>query len=120
MLFLDLLQNLSIDSCLSPLVKFFWLRWLFADMGDHISQRNPLYCDNESAIMIVKNSVFHERTKHIEIDYHFTRHRLQKGTISLPYVPSSLQIVDILMKPLTAPRFYFLSDKLSMFIVVAL
>ena len=97
-----------------------WLRWLLADMGVHISQPTPLYCDNESAIMIAKNSVFHERTKHIEIDCHFTRHHLQKGTISLPYVPSSLQIADILTKPLTAPRFHFLSDKLSMLIVVAL
>ena len=97
-----------------------WLRWLLADMGVYISRPTSLYCDNESAIMIAKNSVFHERTKHIEIDCHFTRHHLQKGTISLPYVPSKLQIADILTKPLSASRFHFLADKLSMLIAVAL
>ena len=97
-----------------------WLRWLLADMGVYISRPTPLCCDNESAIMIAKNSVFHERTKHIEIDCHFTRHHLQKGTISLPYVPSKLQIADILTKPLSASRFHFLADKLSMLIAVAL
>ncbi|GJU36482.1 uncharacterized mitochondrial protein-like protein [Tanacetum coccineum] len=71
-----------------------WLRWLLADMGVHISHSTPLYCDNRSAIQIARNSVFHECTKHIEIDCHFTRHHLQAGTISLPFVPSTLQIAD--------------------------
>ena len=97
-----------------------WLRLLLADIGVTISGPTPLHCDNKSAVQIAKNSVFHERTKHIEIDCHFTRHHFEKGTISMPYVPSTLQIADILTKPLTAPRFQFLADKLSMFIVAAL
>ncbi|GKD87589.1 uncharacterized mitochondrial protein-like protein [Tanacetum coccineum] len=67
-----------------------WLRWLLADMGVHISHSTPLYCDNRSAIQIARNSVFHERTKHIEIDCHFTRHHLEARTISLPFVLSVL------------------------------
>ncbi|GJR09126.1 retrovirus-related pol polyprotein from transposon TNT 1-94 [Tanacetum coccineum] len=54
-----------------------WLRWLLSDMGVRISHSTPLYCDNRSAIQIARNSVFHERTKHIELDCHFTRHHLQ-------------------------------------------
>ncbi|KAJ9566549.1 hypothetical protein OSB04_002515 [Centaurea solstitialis] len=50
-----------------------WLRWLLADMGVDVSQPTPFHCDNKSAMQIAKNSVFHERTKHIEIDCHFTR-----------------------------------------------
>ncbi|KAJ9557693.1 hypothetical protein OSB04_012307, partial [Centaurea solstitialis] len=96
-----------------------WLRWLLADMGVDVSQPTPLHCDNKSAMQIAKNSVFHERTKHIEIDCHFTRQHLQLGTISLPFVPSALQIADIFTKALPASRFRFLCDKLSMLIAVA-
>ncbi|KAJ9548438.1 hypothetical protein OSB04_020981 [Centaurea solstitialis] len=97
-----------------------WLRWLLADMGVDVLQPTPLHCDNKSAMQIAKNSVFHERTKHIEIDCHFTRQHLQLGTISLPFVPSALQIADIFTKALPASRFRFLCDKLSMLIAVAL
>ncbi|KAJ9535744.1 hypothetical protein OSB04_un001111 [Centaurea solstitialis] len=97
-----------------------WLRWLLADMGVDVSQPTPLHCDNKSAMQIAKKSVFHERTKHIEIDCHFTRQHLQLGTISLPFVPSALQIADIFTKALPASRFRFLCDKLSMLIAVAL
>ncbi|GJX65181.1 gag-pol polyprotein [Tanacetum coccineum] len=97
-----------------------WLRWLLADMGVHITSPTPLYCNNRRAIQIARNTVFHERTKHIEIDCHFTRHNLQAGTISLSFVPSALQIVDIFTKPHCDLLSRFLSDKLSMFIVAAL
>nr|GEW82034.1 putative copia-type protein [Tanacetum cinerariifolium] len=97
-----------------------WLRWLLADMGVRISHSTPLHCDNRSAIQIVRNSVFHECTKHIEIDCHFTRHHLQVGTISLPFVPSALQIADVFTKPHFALRFRFLTNKLSMFLAAAL
>ena len=66
-----------------------WLRWLLEDMGVCHSQPTPMYCcDNQSAIQIAHNSVFHERTKHIEIDCHFTRHHLKLDTITFPFVPS--------------------------------
>ncbi|GKA07978.1 uncharacterized mitochondrial protein-like protein [Tanacetum coccineum] len=77
------------DSCQVVAVttsEIVWLRWLLADMGVPISHSTPLHCDNRSAIHIARNSVFHEGTKHIEIDFHFTRHHLQVGTISLSFL----------------------------------
>ncbi|XP_026429328.1 uncharacterized protein LOC113325347 [Papaver somniferum] len=65
-----------------------WLRWLLSDMGIHLAESTPLYCDNKAAIHIAHNDVFHERTKHIEIDCHFVRHHFKKKTITLPYVSS--------------------------------
>jgi hypothetical protein len=67
--------------------------WLLADMRVFFSHPTPVYCDNYSSIQIAHNSVFHDqRTKHIEIDCHLTCHYLKHGTITLPFVPSSLQI----------------------------
>jgi hypothetical protein len=96
-----------------------WLRWLLADMRVFFSHPTPMYCDNQSSIQIAHNSVFHERTKHIEIDCHLTRHHLKHGTITLPFVPSSLQIVDFFTKAHFISRFRFLVGKLSMLVAAA-
>jgi hypothetical protein len=96
-----------------------WLRWLLADMGISFSHPTPMYCDNQSSIQIAHNSVFHERTKHIEIDCHLTRHHLKHGTIALPLVPSFLQIADFFTKAHSISRFHFLVGKLSMLVVTA-
>lgn len=95
-----------------------WLRWILADLGISLPAPTPMYCDNKSAIQIARNSVFHERTKHIEIDCHFVRHHLQHGTLSLPYVKSQLQLADFFTKSHTIQRFRFLLGKLSMLLDV--
>ena len=96
-----------------------WLRWLLSDMGVTYSSPTPLYCDNKSVIQIAHNSVFHERTKHIEIDCHFVRQHLQSGTIALPFVSTTLQLTDFFTKTHTTARFRFLLDKLSMLSALA-
>ena len=56
------------------------LRWLLKDLGVSASSTTPLYCDNQSVIHIAHNDVFHERTKHIEIDCHFIHYHLVHDT----------------------------------------
>ncbi|GAV90077.1 hypothetical protein CFOL_v3_33486 [Cephalotus follicularis] len=75
--------------------ELLWIRWLLQDMGVSQSTSTPIYCDNQSAIQIAHNDVFHERTKHIEIDYHLVRHHLQHGILCLLSVASADQIHQI-------------------------
>ncbi|XP_026432297.1 uncharacterized protein LOC113329659 [Papaver somniferum] len=91
-----------------------WLQWILGDMGVPVSEPTPLFCDNKAAIHIAHHDVFHERTKHIEIDYHFTRHHFQQGTIALPFVKSEFQIADLFTKSHPSSRLQFLVSKLSM------
>jgi hypothetical protein len=97
-----------------------WLRWLLANMGVSFSHSTPMYCDNQSSIQIAHNSIFHEQTKHIEINCHLTRHHLKHGTITLPFVFSFLHIADFFIKTPFISRFCFLVSKLLMLVVVAL
>jgi hypothetical protein len=60
-----------------------------------------LYCDNQGALALAKNPVQHQRSKHIDIRYHFIRDEVQKGTIQLIYVPSEQNVADIFTKPAT-------------------
>jgi hypothetical protein len=99
--------------------KIVWLCWLLADMRVFFSHPTSMFCDNQSSIQIVHNLVFHEQTKHIEIDCHLTRHHLKHDTITLPFVPSSLQIADLFIKAHSISRFRFLVSKLSMLVAAA-
>ena len=66
-----------------------WLHRLLADMDAPQPTATSLYCDNCSAIYIAHNDVFHERTKHIEIDCHITRQYLKKGNLKLFSISSA-------------------------------
>ena len=70
-------------------------------------------CDNQAAVYIARNPVFHERTKHIELDCHFVREKLLAGLISLEQIPSQQQLADVLTKPLPGPLHHRLIGKLG-------
>ena len=72
-----------------------------------------IHCDTCSAINIIKNHVFHYRTKHIEIRHHFIRDLVEKKVISLDFIPTEHQLADILTKPLDSLWFEFLRKSLS-------
>ena len=73
----------------------------------------PVYCDNQSAIRLVKNAEFHQRTRHINVRYHFIKDYQEKKLIDLQYVESSNQLADIFTKPLPAPAFTDLRERIG-------
>ncbi|XP_070022343.1 uncharacterized protein [Nicotiana sylvestris] len=89
-----------------------WLVRLLSDLGLSIDAPIPILCDSQTAIYIAKNPVFHERTKHIEVDCHFIRTKLANGLISLSHVSTSSQMADIFTKPLTEMQDVFLPNSL--------
>ncbi|KAL9254183.1 Retrovirus-related Pol polyprotein from transposon RE2-like protein [Drosera capensis] len=91
-----------------------WLRWLLSDMGVSFSTSTPIHCNSQSAIQITHNDVFHERTKHIEIDCHFVRHHFSQRTLSLSSVASVDQTVDLFTKTHPLGRFHALVSKLNL------
>uniref|UniRef100_A0A2N9G8X2 Reverse transcriptase Ty1/copia-type domain-containing protein n=1 Tax=Fagus sylvatica TaxID=28930 RepID=A0A2N9G8X2_FAGSY len=88
--------------------------WLLEDMGLTHSSPTVIHCDNRSAIQIVHNDIFHERTKHVEIDCHLVRHHLSAGILHLFLVSSSNQTIDIFTKTFPSGRFHDLVSKLKM------
>ncbi|KAF3642004.1 Beta-glucosidase 44 [Capsicum annuum] len=80
-----------------------WVVRLLKDLSLSPSLPISLHCDNQAAIHIAKNPVFHERTKHIELDCHFVHEKLLDRLISLSFVPSSSQLADLFTKALSGP-----------------
>ena len=63
-----------------------WLRKMLVGLFGHWLRPTVIYCDNQSCIKLTENPVFHDRSKHIEIRYHFIRDFVQKGAVKLEYI----------------------------------
>uniref|UniRef100_A0A2N9HAF6 Integrase catalytic domain-containing protein n=1 Tax=Fagus sylvatica TaxID=28930 RepID=A0A2N9HAF6_FAGSY len=99
-LWLALVLKQSTVPWLIPLCELTWLRTVLQEFGLLTQGPTPLYCDNQAAIHIASNLVFHERTKHIEVDCHFVRSKVESKDIITPFVPSGSQLADIFTKAL--------------------
>jgi hypothetical protein len=92
--------------------ELFWIRMLFKDIGISLPSIPLLWCDNVSAIALASNPVFHARTKHIEVDYHFVREKVVNSDLEVKFISSRDQIADVFTKGLSSTQFLYLKSKL--------
>jgi hypothetical protein len=90
-----------------------WLRKMLIGLFGVQLRPTVIYCDNQSCIKLSENPVFHDRSKHIEIRYHFIRDYVQRGAVELQYISTEEQVADILTKALNMGKFVFFRDKLG-------
>ncbi len=91
-----------------------WTVRLLEELGVSNLKHVTLFCDNKSALQMAHNPVLHDRTKHIEIDCHFTRDKVLEGLIHLAYLPTHEQVADLFTKTIPSPQLHRLLHKLGM------
>lgn len=85
--------------------EILWLRRILEDLQTPQGSSTPLLIDNQSAIKMAKNPIFHDHTKHINTKYHLIRHHVKDGSIQLKYCPTADQPADIFTKALGREKF---------------
>jgi hypothetical protein len=97
--------------------ELYWLRMIFHDLKITLPTAPNLWCDNIGAIALASNPVFHARTKHIEIDYHFIREKVINRDIQVKHISTKDQIAYLFTKGHSATRFTLLRSNLSVCIL---
>jgi histone deacetylase 1/2 len=80
--------------------ELIWVQSLLRESRIAQAQPHILRCDNIGATYLSSNPVFHARTKHIEVDYHFVRERVAHKLLQIKFISSNDQLADIFTKPL--------------------
>jgi len=99
---------------LHALKEQIWIHRLLKEIGYDISDQNSIYTDSQSAIALAHNPEHHARTKHIDIQYHFIRNRVEEGTTCLEYCPTEDMVADDLTKSLGPDRHWKLIRMMGM------
>jgi hypothetical protein len=93
--------------------KIVWLQKLLAGLFDLELEVTCIFFHNQSCIKLSENPMIHDKSKHLEIKYHYVRDMVQKGVVKLQYISIDEQIADVLTKPLSKIKFEYIRDKLG-------
>ncbi|RVW33229.1 Retrovirus-related Pol polyprotein from transposon RE1 [Vitis vinifera] len=99
--------------------EIIWIHQLLCEVGMKCTMPAKLWCDNQAALHIAANPVYHERTKHIEVDCHFIREKIEENLVSTGYVKTGEQLGDIFRKALNGTRVEYFCNKLGMINIYA-
>ena len=91
-----------------------WLHKILTYLFGHVIDSTIIHCDNQSCVKLSENPVFHDKSKHIEINYHYIQYMVQRKAVLVQYLPTDEQVVDFLTKPLTRMKLEYFHDKLGM------
>ncbi|KAE8672007.1 macrophage erythroblast attacher-like isoform X1 [Hibiscus syriacus] len=81
-----------------------WLKMLLEELG-HNQEYVSMFCDSQNALHLAKNPIFHSRTKHIRVQYHFIREKVEKGTINMQKIHTKDNIADFMTKTINTDKF---------------
>src|SRR5437667_7876310 len=84
--------------------EMIWLQYLLQDLGMSKYEPKVLFCDNQGAISLAKNPTHHAKTKHVDVQLHFIRDHVEKGTIKIEYCPTEDMLADIMTRGLAKDR----------------
>ena len=100
--------SLSVASC-----QALWLRNVLHELKCPQEKGTIMFCDNQSSISLSKNPVFHGRSKHINIKYHFIRELIKDGEVYIKYCKTQDQVADVFTKALKTDSFLKMKEKLG-------
>jgi hypothetical protein len=95
-------EYMSLSAAVQEII---WLKKMLSNLKIYPESKVKIYQDNQGAIALAKNPIFHQRTKHIDIKYHFVREKVESGEVELVYVPTVMMQADFMTKNLPKPKF---------------
>ena len=107
-------QAMALATC-----KLIWLRHLLQELRFGKDEQMKLICDNQATLHIASNLVFHERTKHIRVDYYFIREKIASGCVATSFVNSNYQLANIFTKSLKGPKIKYICNKFHAYDIYA-
>ncbi|GKA73729.1 gag/pol polyprotein [Tanacetum coccineum] len=109
---IQMVDEAEYNALANTIAELTWLQALLNELGIRSSSNPILWSDNLGATYLSANLIFHARTKHVEIDYHFVREKVAQRDLRVQHISTHDQIADIFTKPLRTPRFLFIRSKL--------